>query len=307
MSPPLRFLGLPATVAGMLMWLTATALEACMMGLIRHVVSAPETALHPLQIVFLRAAFGLLFLAPWLLRSFRATLRLTFIKRHVLRAVLQIMSMMTWFAAIALMPLADIAALAFIGPIFATIGATLLLGERVGWRRGLAMFGGFVGVLILVRPGLREFNLGVPLVLASAFTWGMTLLVIKSLSRHETAAAMTSWATILLLPLALVPAVLVWQAPTLEQWLCVAAVGALATSAQLLMGQAFRLADVSAVLPMDFGRMVWTTLVGYLFFAQYPDIFTWIGGAIVFGSATYVTLREAALARRSASAEGDRP
>lgn len=295
MSAPERMFGLPAGVLAMGLWCFATALEASMMGIIR---SIPD--LHSLQIVFMRCLFGLIFFLPFILRSATA-MHTTRLPMHGLRAILQVVSMALWFMAIPLVPLAEIAALGFLAPLFATIGAILILKEKVGWRRSLAMAVGFAGVLVLLRPGFTEINAGAFMVIGSASTWAFALLTIKSLSRTESPVLMTAWVSLMLAPITLVPALFVWQWPTLEQWILMAIVGVSASCSHMCMGLAFKLADASKVLPMDFSRMLWTALVGYLFFAQTPTVFTFIGGFMIFGAATYVTIREARLARRAAS------
>jgi drug/metabolite transporter (DMT)-like permease len=295
MSTPQRVLGIPATIFAMGLWVTATALEASMMGVLRHI----GTGLDPLQIVFMRCLFGLVFFLPFILRSTRA-MHTTRLNLHLTRAMLQVVSMMLWFSAIPLIPLTDIAALSFLAPLFATIGAIFILKEKVGWRRGLAMAVGFAGVMVLLRPGFESVNAGSLMIIGSASLWALALLVIKSLARTDNPALMTAWSNLLLTPITLVPALFVWQWPTTEQWILMAIVGFSASCSHMCMGLAFRLADASKVLPMDFSRMVWTAIVGYIFFAQMPTIFTFIGGFMIFGAATYVTIREARLARRAA-------
>lgn len=296
MSAPDRVFGIPAGIFAMGLWVTATALEASMMGVLRHI----GTGLDSLQIVFMRCLFGLVFFLPFILRSATA-MHTTRLPTHLLRALVQVVSMMLWFMAIPLIPLAEIAALSFLAPLFATIGAIFILKEKVGWRRSSAMAVGFAGVLVLLRPGFTEINAGSFMIIGSASLWALALLIIKSLSRTDNAALMTAWSNLLLTPITLVPALFVWQWPTTEQWLLMALVGFSASCSHMAMGLAFRLADASKVLPMDFSRMLWTAIVGYIFFAQTPTIFTFIGGFMIFAAATYVTIREARLARRAAA------
>jgi drug/metabolite transporter (DMT)-like permease len=137
------------------------------------------------------------------------------------------------------------------------------------------------------------------MVIGSAVLWGFALLIIKRLTRVESPMRMTAIVTIMLTPLTLVPALFVWQWPTVEQWLLMALVGVSGSCSHMLMGTALKSADATAVLSMDFTRILWTSAIGFLFFAQVPTIFTFIGGAVVFGAATYVTLREAQLARQA--------
>jgi drug/metabolite transporter (DMT)-like permease len=289
-----RLFGLPATPVAMAMWSFATLMEASMMGVLRYI----GTALDPLQIVFMRCLFGMIFLLPMIMRS-AGGLRIRHVGWHGMRTVLQFISMLLWFASLTRIPLADVAALSFLGPLVATVGAVLILRERIGWRRSLAMVAGFGGVLILLRPGFTDINIGSVMVIGSAVLWGFALLIIKRLTRVESPMRMTAIVTIMLTPLTLVPALFVWQWPTVEQWLLMALVGVSGSCSHMLMGTALKSADATAVLSMDFTRILWTSAIGFLFFAQVPTIFTFIGGAVVFGAATYVTLREAQLARQA--------
>ncbi|TXL71651.1 DMT family transporter [Vineibacter terrae] len=282
-----------ATLIGMALWVAATICETAMVGCVRIV----SQDLHPLQVVFLRMFCGLVVLAPWLLRLGAAGLRTTVFRLHALRSGLQVMAMTMWFASVPLVILADIAALSFLAPLFATAGAMLLLGERVGWRRGLALLIGFSGVLVIVRPG-SSFNIGWGLLILAAVFWASALLVIKRMASSETSPCMTAWATILITPVLLIPAVFVWRDPSWTQWALMLAAGLAGTTTHLLMGQSFRYAEASAVMPMDFARMLWITLLGYMLFDETPTWHVWVGGALIFAAATYVTLREARLARR---------
>ncbi|MDF3075355.1 MAG: rane protein [Alphaproteobacteria bacterium] len=179
--------GIPATIFAMGLWVTATALEASMMGVLRYI----GTGLDPLQIVFMRCLFWLVFFLPFILRSTKA-MHTTRLRMHLGRAGLQVVSMLLWFSAIPLIPLTDIAALSFLAPLFATIGAMFILKEKVGWRRGLAMAVGFAGVIVLLRPGFEAVNAGSLMIIGSASLWALALLIIKSLSRTDSPALMTA-------------------------------------------------------------------------------------------------------------------
>lgn len=283
-----------ATLIGMALWVAATLCETVMVGCVRIV----SNDLHPLQVVFLRVFCGLVVLLPWIVRLGPAGLRTSVFPQHVLRAALQLVGMVLWFASVPLVILADVAALSFLAPLFATAGAIALLGERVGWRRGLALLIGFGGVLVIVRPG-SDFNLGWGLLIVAAAFWASALLVIKRMARTETSPCMTAWATILIAPALAIPAFLVWRDPSWVQWGLMLAAGTAGTVTHLLMGQAFRYADASSVMPMDFFRMIWITLLGYLLFSEVPSWHVWVGASLIFAAALYVTLREANLARQA--------
>ena len=127
--------------------------------------------------------------------------------------------------------------------------------------------------------------------------WGLALIVIKIMSRTDSAVTITTYMVLLVSPLSLIPAVFVWTWPTLEQWLWLVLCGVAGTVAQLLMTQSFRLADATVVLPLDFTKIVWGAVIGWFAFGESVDAWTWIGAVTIFSGVTYITLRERELAR----------
>jgi drug/metabolite transporter (DMT)-like permease len=191
-----------------------------------------------------------------------------------------------------LTPLAQVQALGFTAPLFATLLAVLVLREKVFlWRWGTLIVG-FVGALIIIRPGFKDIDVGSLLVLSSAAIWAGAIIVIKILSRTDSSVTITAYMVLLMTPLSLIPAVFYWAWPNFEQWLWLVFVGVSGTLAQLGMAQAFRVAEATAVLPLDFMKLVWGAAIGYLLFAEVPDTGVWIGGATIFVAATYIAYRE---------------
>ena len=135
-------------------------------------------------------------------------------------------------------------------------------------------------------------NLGAMLVLFSSAVWALALLVIKILSREDSAVTIAFYAAILLTPFSLIPAVFVWTWPSPEQWFWLACIGTVGASMHLTIAQAFKLADATAVLPIDFTKLIWAALVGYVFFAEIPEMWTWLGAIVIFSSSIYIAYRE---------------
>ncbi|MHA1153438.1 MAG: DMT family transporter, partial [Alphaproteobacteria bacterium] len=150
---------------------------------------------------------------------------------------------------------------------------------------------------MILRPWYAEIDLGSLLVLGSALLWGFTLMVIKVLVRTESSLTITSYMNILLTLLSLVPALLVWRMPEGVQWVWLLAIGVVGTLAQVAIAQSLKEADVGVVMPFDFLKLIWVAIIGYLIFGETPGLFVWLGGAIVFASATYIAIRESRLAR----------
>ena len=172
-----------------------------------------------------------------------------------------------------------------------------MLGEVVRARRWTATVIGFLGVLIIIRPGFSEVTwiMALP-VLAAAFMAGSVLLV-KTLSASEAPVTIVLYMNLLLTPLSLIPALFVWQWPSVEVWLAVIATGFIATGAQIMVTRAYKVADASVVLPFDYTRLPFIAVMAWLVFGQSTDLWTWIGAGIIAASSIYIAHREARIAR----------
>ena len=248
--------------------------------------------LHPFELAFFRNLFGLLVVIPWFMRYGLKPLKTKRLGLHALRAGINAMAMLMFFYAVSITPLADVAALSFTAPIFATVLAIFILGEVVGFRRWCAILFGFCGTLVLLRPGLDVVSDGQLLVVASALFWACALIVIKILGRTESSVTIITYLILLMAPLSAIPAAMVWSAPDFQQLGVMATMGVLGTFGQLLMTQALKEGDTNAVMPLDFLKMIWAVLLGFFVFGEVPGIFTWVGGAMIFASITYIAYRE---------------
>jgi drug/metabolite transporter (DMT)-like permease len=283
---------LPPAIEAALLMVLGAACVAIQNGMIR-VVSAE---IHTFEIVFFRNLFGLAAMLPFLggigLGMFRA--------RHpgqlLLMSVWHLLGMVGFFLAIVYLPLAEVIALAFSKPLFATVGAALILREVVRARRWSAVALGFAGVLIVLQPGAQAISPYAVLVLLGALMGAITSLMIKRLTATEAISTIVWYqalfATVLALPLCL----LQWRMPDPMGWLLLIAIGALGTVSWLTATRAFFLIDASAVVPFEFLRLPFAALVAYLWFAEVPSVWTWLGGALIFGTSIYIAQREARLA-----------
>ena len=249
--------------------------------------------LHAFEVVFIRNSIGLSLLLGWYARNGLGVLRTRRLGLHALRGVLQLLSMVTFFSGLFTTPLAEVNALGFTAPLFATAIAVLFLRESLPPHRLVALVLGVVGTLIIVRPGFGEISTGALLILASSLFWGLTLVVIKILSRTETTATTIVYMGLFLTPLSLFFALPFWQWPTLEQLGWLVGIAVLGNAAHMALNQSFRMAEATAVLPLDFFKLLWGSLWGFLFFAEIPDPLTWLGGTVIFASTTYLAFREA--------------
>lgn len=258
---------------------------------------AAAEGLHPFQIAFFRNAFALMFLLPWLARMGFDGLRTARLKVHLLRAVIGLIAMLCWFTAVVRMPMAEAVALNFTVPLFATAGAAFFLGETVRARRWTATIVGFLGVLIILRPGFVEFTPVMTLPIIAACFMAVTVLIVKSLSRTDAPMVVVVYMNLLLTPLSLVPALFAWQTPSLQALLLMAFVGACAVLAHIAFTRAFARADASAILPFDYARLPFVAAIGFLLFDETPDGWTWVGAAVIAAAAVYIAHRETRVAR----------
>ncbi len=265
-------------------------------------VRLASSELHPMQVAFFRCCFGVLYMMPWLIRSGLSTMRTTRMRLYWFRAFVAAASLLSWFYAVSRMPIAEATALGFTTPLFATMGAALILRETVRLRRWSATIIGFLGVLLIVRPGLNSIGLPALLALFSSVTAAGSVLLIKTLARTEAANAIVTYTMLFLTPMALGPALLVWQTPSLKALGLCLLVGVIGTSSALCQTRAFACADASAVLPIDYIRLPFVALIGFLAFGEVPDHYVWFGGAIIAGASIYIARREAIVARSALAA-----
>ena len=271
-----------------MLMLGATLMLASMHGLVRLLSSD----MHPFMIVFFRNLFGLVAVMPLLLRAGIGSLKTQHPKLHLIRAGVGVVAMLGWFYALSKVPIANATALSFSTTIFATVSAWLFLGEQLRWRRSAAIVVGLIGVYVVLRPSAEGFNIYALLVLLTSIAWGLSLTIVKHLSKTETPTSIVSWMGITLVILSFWPALTVWQTPTTEQLLWLFLVGALATAGHLLMTTSIQMADTSLIMSVDFTRLIWTALIGAYFFNEVLDAWTFVGASIIFLAGWYIVFRE---------------
>ena len=283
-----RFQALPPIARGMSLMVAATICFTAMHTMARMM----GEALPPFEVAFFRNLFGLLALAPVFLRHGARPLRTEKLRLHALRGAVQAGWMLAFFTGLTMIPLADVTALAFSAPLFGSLLAVVLLGEIIRMRRVAALAAGFAGVLVVLRPGFEEVSAGALLIVAASVAWGLTITIIKVLAKTESSVTQTVYMGLFLTPITLVPALFVWEWPAAAHYPWLAAIGVFGTLGHIAFAQAVKLADSTAVLPLDFLRLIWASLAGFFLFAEAPDAFTWLGGAVIFASATYIAFRE---------------
>ncbi len=256
------------------------------------IVRAVTSGIHPLEAAFFRNIVGFIVLIPFLLRQDRSKWKSKRPGLQFIRAVVGIGALFTWFTALSMLPVADATALSFTSVLFITLGAAIFLKEGLGIRRAIAIGIGFCGTLIIVRPGAGVFDTGALVALGSTVLWAAALLCVKVLARTDTSVTLVFYTNVYFTLFSIVPAILVWTWPDPTQWVMLIAIGLLATLGHLLMTQAYKLADATAVAPVDYSRLIWAAAIGYFWFGEFPDFWTWVGGTVIFASTVYITYRE---------------
>jgi len=263
-------------------------------GLIKSLTSHYPTG----QILFIRGLFAL----PWIvLLSLRDgglhRLLIKNVRGQSVRAVCVIASSFLFVSGLVYLPLADAIAAAFTGPLFITAMAPIMLGERVGWRRWVAVIAGFAGVLFMVRPGTEAMQWAILFPLGAALFGGMRDLITRRISRSETSVAVLFVTTSVVMLAGLCTAPFGWDTLSLSHLWTFAGSGLLVACSHYLMIEAFRLGEAAMVAPFKYSSVLWGVLFGFLLFGDLPDMWTLAGAAIVIAAGLYILRREMQLRR----------
>jgi drug/metabolite transporter (DMT)-like permease len=251
------------------------------------------------MVAFMRSALGVLFLAPLFLRSDPLSrLRMRRPWMHALRGALIAIALNFGFYAVATLPVATATILFFLAPIFATALAPVMVGETVGVRRWAAILVGFLGAMVVLRPGAQPIDAGVIAAALSSLCFAVTLLIGKTMSAEDGSESVFFSSTVLAAVFTLPPALFVWRLPA-EAWVwgalfALAAASALRSYADI---RSLAAGEASFVAPISYLRLPSVGLAGWLLFGEAVDGWTWAGGAVIAGATLYIVLREARLKR----------
>jgi drug/metabolite transporter (DMT)-like permease len=287
------WLQLPGNTRGAL-WVLFSGLLFTVMAAMVKTLGA---RLDSFQVAFFRALFGLMAVLPFLWGSRIGRLRTRRPIMHVVRGLMGVSAMLCGFYAITHLSLADATALSFTRPLFLVVLSVFFLGEVVRARRWTATALGFLGMVIMMRPGGAVDHAAFVALAGALLVAGVSVLV-KKMTLTENAVSMLFYFGVISTGVALIPALLVWQTPTWLELAMMVAVGALAASGQSFMIRAFAAAEASAISPFDYVRIVYAALFGVFVFGEVPDIWTITGAGIIVASTLYIAQRETAVARR---------
>ncbi|WP_374377879.1 DMT family transporter [Dongia sp.] len=300
----LRAIATDRPVLAILLMNLAVLIFTSMDGVVKYISEAYGYSTG--EIVFVRNLFAFLpLIAYMLVVEKRLNLRTERPWGHVWRGLAGVSAMFCYFLSYQLLPLSDAIALGLSGPIFLTILSVPLLGEKVGWRRWSAVTVGFVGVLIMTRPGSGVFEIAALVPLLASLFYALAMISIRRLAATEQSTTIVFYFTLFAtftslftIPLGAIDPSFAWRWP--QDWSelgLVILIGFMGGAAQIALTTAFRRASVSVVAPFDYMALVYGFLIGFLLFAERPDRYLIVGGAIVVASGIYIIHREAKLAR----------
>ena len=254
--------------------------------------------IHIFEVIFFRNLLACLIIIPLMYGSGRTSFKMYRPGLFVWRAIFVSLGMFAGFSALTLIPLAQATAISFTTPIFVTILAIFIFGEVIKFRRIAAILVGFIGMLIIVQPGVGMVSFGIILAFIGAFFHSINLLIVKKLTAHETPNAIVVWMVIMLVPISFVPAIFVWEWPSALTWLYLWCLAICGTVGHSFFTRAYSLAEITSLQPFQFIKLPMIAFLAWVIFSEVPAYWTWLGGAIIFSSTVYITRREAKIHNR---------
>ena len=247
--------------------------------------------IHIFEITFLRCALVIVVLAPMIFKEGKSTFITKQPKFQIYRIITNSIAMLCFFYGLTLTTLAEVTALNLTVPIFTTLLAFLFLNEKMKKHRLSALFIGFLGAIIVLRPDI-SFNIGGVLILISALIWSVSLIFIKKLTETDSPVTISLYAGIGMIPATFVAAYPYLIMPNLYQFLIILFIAVTGTIAQTLLNSAFKRGQLAILLPFDYLKLIWSVLIGYTIFVESTTISLWIGGTLIVGASSYIAWRE---------------
>ena len=280
---------LPDPIRGALWMMGSMASWACMAAVARYFTGE----FHTFEIVFFRSVFGAIFLLPWLFKVGLVGLKTQRVGMHLVRGAIGLAVIYLLFGAVARAPLGEVAAIMSTRPMVASLAAIIILHEAAHGRRWAATIVGFIGALLIIRPGISDVSAGALLAFLAVIGMASLTIVMKSLARTEAPDTIVAWQMMVFTPCALIPAIFVWQTPDIWQFALLASTGLFGTMTQRCLTRAYAAADATVIMPFDFTRLVFSALLGFILFQEFPDIWVWVGGVIILTGVLWMARQEA--------------
>ena len=248
--------------------------------------------LNAFILVFYRCFFGLIIILPFLFLQKFKDLKTHNIKLQFLRCSINLYSMISWFIAIGTLQLEKAAAIGFTTPLFTTLLAIIFLGEAIKFHRITALIVGFIGILVIVRPGFIVLESGVLWLLSATISFSFVLIIVKKITEKDTSLTTAFYHMLFLTPPTFIISLFYWQNISFIQFIIFTIVAIFGFITQISSNQALKMSDASFVMPLQFTNLIWLSFIGYILFSEIPNIWTWSGGIIIFLAVIYIVFRE---------------
>ncbi len=261
-----------------------------------HIMIA-STKLAQLEVNVITAAlfrfiFGLIILSPIIIKSKFSIFKTQNLKFHFIRSTLNFPAMILGFASISLIPIEKFTAIQFIVPFIVTILAVMFLGEKIYIYRTVALILGFIGMLIIIRPGFIDISLGISMALGSSFFWAIVIVMTKKMSADDSAVTILAYQYIFMIIFTSILTIFYWQTPSIKTFGFLFVAAFTGTIFHLCINHAYKLVDVTMTQPYSFLGLIFSSLLGYYIFNEVPDMYTWIGAFVIFIGILIISYRE---------------
>ncbi len=270
-----------------------------------HVMIA-STKLAQLEVNVITAAlfrfvFGLIIISPLIIKSKFSIFKTQNLKFHTIRSTLNLPAMLLGFGSISLIPIEKFTAIQFIVPFIVTILAIIFLREKIYIYRTIALILGFIGMLVIIRPGFIDISIGVSMALGSSFFWSIVIVMTKKMSADDSAITILAYQYVFMIIFTAILSIFFWQSPSIKTLIFLFIAALTGTIFHLCINHAYKLVDVTMTQPYSFLGLIFSSVLGYFIFNEIPDIYTWIGAFIIFIGVLIITFREMKLKKEIVS------
>ena len=241
---------------------------------------------------FLRFFFGFLIITPYILKTKFEVFSTKNLKIHILRSALNLPAMLLGFAALAMLPLEKMTAIHFIVPIIVTILAVIFLKEKIYLYRSIALVMGFLGMLIILRPGIIDISIGIYMALISSLIWSVVIILTKKVSKDDSAITILSHQYLYMSLFSFPLVIYFWDQPSLKTIIFILCAAMSGTILHIALNHAYKLVDVTMTQPYSFLGLVVSSIIGYFVFSDIPDFYTWLGASVIFCGVLLISYRE---------------
>jgi drug/metabolite transporter (DMT)-like permease len=241
---------------------------------------------------FLRFFFGFLIITPYILKTKFKVFSTKNLKIHIVRSALNLPAMLLGFAALAMLPLEKMTAIHFIVPIIVTILAVIFLKEKIYLYRSIALVMGFLGMLIILRPGIIDISIGIYMALISSLIWSVVIILTKKVSKDDSAITILSHQYVYMSLFSFPLVIYFWDQPSLKTIIFILCAAMSGTILHIALNHAYKLVDVTMTQPYSFLGLIASSIIGYFVFSDKPDFYTWLGASVIFCGVLLISYRE---------------